>query len=79
MNNFFLGDNETLQELLNPVSPQKLMYVFYIVDWLGRPTRLRRPSGLSENGFFAANDPDLGTVYFAFYPKYFHRLIKGQQ
>ena len=55
------GDNETLQELLNPVSPQKLMYVFYIVDWLGRPTRLRRPSGLSENGFFAANDPDLGS------------------
>ena len=55
------------------------MYVFYIVDWLGRPTRLRRPSGLSENGFFAANDPDLGIVYFAFYPKYFHRLIKGQQ
>ena len=39
-------DNETLQELLNPSSPQKLMYVFYIVDWLGRPARLRRPSGM---------------------------------
>ena len=37
------------------------MYVFYIVDWLGRPARLRRPSGLSENGFFSPNDPDLGS------------------
>jgi ubiquitin carboxyl-terminal hydrolase 34 len=32
--------------LLDPESPQRLLYSFYIIDWLGRPARLRRHSGL---------------------------------
>jgi ubiquitin carboxyl-terminal hydrolase 34 len=66
------NDEETLKKLLDPESPQKLMYTFYIVDWLGRPARLRRHSGLSEtsnnatgsssfNAAAANNDPDLGS------------------
>ncbi|QQP55435.1 Ubiquitin carboxylterminal hydrolase 34like [Caligus rogercresseyi] len=39
---------EEIKELLSPASPQKLMYTFYIVDWLGRPPRLRRHSGVLE-------------------------------
>ena len=39
---------EELKELLSPSSPQKLMYTFYIVDWLGRPARLRRHSGVPK-------------------------------
>ena len=64
-------DETTLKELLDPSSPQKLMYTFYIVDWLGRPARLRRTSGLNEgqNGISttpgtvlsAPADPELGT------------------
>ena len=72
LQNITTEDHETLQDLLNPMSPQKLMYVFYIVDWLGRPARLRRPSGLSDSGstgFFTGAgstngsnpDPDLGS------------------
>ena len=48
LQNITTEDESTLKDLLNPSSPQKLMYTFYIVDWLGRPARLRRPSGLSE-------------------------------
>ncbi len=40
--------DEELMSLLSPASPQKLMYTFYIVDWLGRPARLRRHSGLHK-------------------------------
>lgn len=64
LQNITVEDNDTLKELLDPTSPQKLMYVFYIVDWLGRPARLRRPSGLSESGFFGGggpSEPDLGS------------------
>ena len=43
-------DEATMKSLLNPESPQKLMYTLYIVDWLGRPARLRRHSGLSDAG-----------------------------
>jgi hypothetical protein len=39
-----------MKSLLNPESPQKLMYTLYIVDWLGRPARLRRHSGLADAG-----------------------------
>ena len=48
LQNITENDEETLKGLLNPDSPQKLMYTFYILDWLGRPARLRRLSGLSE-------------------------------
>ena len=41
-------DESTMKSLLNPESPQKLMYTLYIVDWLGRPARLRRHSGLND-------------------------------
>ena len=41
-------DESCLKQLLSPESPQKLMYTLYIVDWLGRPARLRRHSGLVE-------------------------------
>merc|ERR1719412_124676 len=41
-------DEPCLKRLLSPESPQKLMYTLYIVDWLGRPARLRRHSGLVE-------------------------------
>ena len=41
-------DESSLKQLLSPESPQKLMYTLYIVDWLGRPARLRRHSGLVE-------------------------------
>ena len=59
-------DKVTLKDLLDPRSPQKLMYIFYIIDWLGRPARLRRPSGLSDNSsgsgpFFLPTDPELGS------------------
>ena len=39
---------DKMRELLSAKSPQKLMYTFYIVDWLGRPIRLRRHSGVVE-------------------------------
>lgn len=42
-------DESCLKQLLSPESPQKLMYTLYIVDWLGRPARLRRHSGLVES------------------------------
>ncbi len=42
-----LSEDE-LKRLLSAESPQKLMYTFYIVDWLGRPARLRRHSGPVE-------------------------------
>jgi hypothetical protein len=32
-------DEPILKVLLNPDSPQKLLYTLYIVDWLGRPAR----------------------------------------
>ena len=38
-----------LESLLDPSSPQKLLYSFYIVDWLGRPARLRRFSGIVDS------------------------------
>lgn len=41
-------DEASVKILLSPESPQKLMYTLYIVDWLGRPARLRRHSGLVE-------------------------------
>lgn len=44
------ADEATMKSLLNPESPQKLMYTLYIVDWLGRPARLRRHSGLGDPG-----------------------------
>jgi ubiquitin carboxyl-terminal hydrolase 34 len=49
------ASEEQLRMLLSPESPQKLMYTFYIVDWLGRPVRLRRHSGVVEQG-----DPTTG-------------------
>jgi hypothetical protein len=42
------ADESSMKSLLNPESPQKLMYTLYIVDWLGRPARLRRHSGLND-------------------------------
>ena len=39
--------NDLFKKLLDPGSPQKLMYTLYIVDWLGRPVRLRRHSGVA--------------------------------
>ena len=35
-----------MTSLLDPHCPHKLLYTFYIIDWLGRPARLRRQSGL---------------------------------
>jgi len=32
-------EEPVLKVLLNPDSPQKLLYTLYIVDWLGRPAR----------------------------------------
>lgn len=47
------SSEDDIRRLLNPDSPQKLMYTLYIVDWLGRPSRLRRHSkgmaALAEN------------------------------
>ena len=40
------ASSERLKQLLNPESPQKLLYTLYIVDWLGRPVRMRRHSGV---------------------------------
>ena len=40
-----IDSNSDLPALLHPESPQKLLYTFYIIDWLGRPLRLRRHSG----------------------------------
>ncbi|XP_023333721.1 ubiquitin carboxyl-terminal hydrolase 34 isoform X2 [Eurytemora carolleeae] len=45
------------ESLLDPNSAQKLLYSFYIIDWLGRPARLRRFSGLAE-----ASSPHTGQV-----------------
>ena len=40
-------DSESdMTSLLDPQCPHKLLYTFYIIDWLGRPARLRRQSGL---------------------------------
>jgi len=43
-----IGPLSDLVGLLDPHSPQKLLYTFYIIDWLGRPERLRRHSGVSD-------------------------------
>ena len=43
-----IGSHSDLAALLDPESPQKLLYTFYIIDWLGRPARLRRHSGLVD-------------------------------
>lgn len=43
-------DEATMKSLLNPESPQKLLYTLYIVDWLGRPARFRRHSGPADSG-----------------------------
>ena len=43
-----IDSNSDLASLLDPESPQRLLYTFYIIDWLGRPARLRRHSGLRE-------------------------------
>ena len=34
-----IGPLSDLVGLLDPHSPQKLLYTFYIIDWLGRPAR----------------------------------------
>jgi len=39
---------DDIKALLDPDSPQRLMYAFYIVDYLGRPVRLRRHSGVHD-------------------------------
>eukprot|EP00095_Tigriopus_kingsejongensis_P002851 maker-scaffold442_size170051-snap-gene-0.33 protein:Tk02851 transcript:maker-scaffold442_size170051-snap-gene-0.33-mRNA-1 annotation:"hypothetical protein TcasGA2_TC009817" len=38
----------TMKIYLNSDSPQKLMYSLYIIDFLGRPARLRRRSGVID-------------------------------
>ena len=43
-----IDSNSDLASLLDPESPQRLLYTFYIIDWLGRPARLRRHSGLRD-------------------------------
>ena len=51
---------EDLKKHMSPDSPQKLMYTFYIVDWLGRPSRVRRHSGAGGGGTAApssSSDP----------------------
>ncbi|XP_059086581.1 ubiquitin carboxyl-terminal hydrolase puf-like [Tigriopus californicus] len=40
--------DKTMKTYLNPEFPQKLMYSLYIIDWLGRPARLRRRSGVID-------------------------------
>ena len=37
-----IDSNSDLASLLDPESPQRLLYTFYIIDWLGRPARLMR-------------------------------------
>ena len=41
-----VDQDSDMASLLDPHCPQKLLYTFYIIDWLGRPARLRRQSGL---------------------------------
>merc|ERR1719233_2813501 len=43
-----IDSTSDLVALLDPESPQRLLYTFYIIDWLGRPARLRRHSGLRD-------------------------------
>ncbi|CAB4065741.1 USP34 [Lepeophtheirus salmonis] len=54
---------EEIKDLLSPSSPQKLMYTFYIVDWLGRPARLRRQSGVMENMTVEEFSPTTGNIW----------------
>ena len=46
-----------LDALLDTNSPQRLLYAFYIIDWLGRPARLRRYSGRKEVIFLFHEQP----------------------
>merc|ERR1719342_683673 len=46
-----------LASILSPHCPQKLLYTFYIIDWLGRPARLRRQSGLVSDAMKQADTP----------------------
>ena len=46
-----------MASLLDPHCPQKLLYTFYIIDWLGRPARLRRQSGLVSDSLRQADRP----------------------
>ena len=55
--NHFAASGERLRQLLNPESPQKLLYTLYIVDWLGRPVRMRRRSGLASSSQSPPADP----------------------
>ena len=51
-------DSESdMASLLDPHCPQKLLYTFYIIDWLGRPARLRRQSGLESDSLRTADSP----------------------
>merc|ERR1719402_1683340 len=55
-----IGPLSDLVGLLDPHSPQKLLYTFYIIDWLGRPARLRRHSGVSDRD--ASDSPRPGSA-----------------
>ena len=57
LQNIGQATEEDMKRILSPDSPQKLMYTFYIVDWLGRPTRLRRHSGVVEGSSQPCEQP----------------------
>ena len=57
-------DSESdMASLLDPCCPQKLLYTFYIIDWLGRPARLRRQSGLVTDSLRQAESPSWVTRF----------------
>ena len=57
-------DSESdMASLLDPHCPQKLLYTFYIIDWLGRPARLRRQSGLVSDSLRQADSPSWVTRF----------------
>ena len=60
--NHFAASGERLRQLLNPESPQKLLYTLYIVDWLGRPVRMRRRSGLASSSSSSQSSPPADPV-----------------
>ena len=51
---------EDMASLLDPHCPHKMLYTFYIIDWLGRPARLRRQSSLVSDSLRQADSPFLG-------------------
>ena len=57
-------DSESdMGSLLDPYCPQKLLYTFYIIDWLGRPARLRRQSGLVSDSLRQTDSPSWVTRF----------------